>query len=150
MPFADPEKQRASHRAYYLRNRAVAIERSRAQRLANPEAHQAYNARYREANREKIRIQSREAQRRRKYGDVYERLLIEQAGLCALCTQPPAPGRTLHVDHDHACCATEVTCGKCVRSLLCETCNKGLGLFRDDPVLLRLAADYLDRTLVRV
>jgi hypothetical protein len=55
-----------------------------------------------------------------------------QHGLCAICGERPAA----HVDHDHVSGA--------VRSLLCFTCNSGLGNFRDDPELLRLAADYLD------
>ena len=60
------------------------------------------------------------------------RMYEEQDGLCAICTERPAQ----HVDHDH------VT-GR-VRRLLCFTCNSGLGNFRDDPELLRLAAEYLD------
>lgn len=51
---------------------------------------------------------------------------------CAICAAP-GPG---DLDHDH------VT-GR-IRRLLCQRCNHGLGLFRDDPFLLRMAAHYLD------
>lgn len=50
---------------------------------------------------------------------------------CVICgvTEP------LVVDHDH------VT-GK-VRGMLCNHCNRGLGHFRDSPMLLEFAAQYL-------
>jgi hypothetical protein len=43
----------------------------------------------------------------------------------------------LAVDHDHKT-------GK-IRGLLCRNHNTGLGLFRDDPAIIRQAAAYIER-----
>ena len=75
----------------------------------------------------------------------YETKLAEQDGRCALCGREPKNGfkvdggrmPALHRDHDH------VT-GKW-RDLLCNSCNQGLGLFQDNPELLRAAAAYIER-----
>ena len=77
---------------------------------------------------------------------VRNRLLVEQNGGCAICgTSEPGGMGGWHTDHDHSCCGGDKSCGKCVRGLLCQRCNVGLGLFRDDRTLLRTAAVYLDR-----
>lgn len=68
------------------------------------------------------------------------RLLEAQGGVCAIC-QHSDPN--LLVDHDHACCPGRESCGKCVRGLLCQRCNTGLGQFADDSRRLALAIDYL-------
>jgi hypothetical protein len=60
-----------------------------------------------------------------------DHMLRSQDGLCAICRVAPAA----HVDHDHATGA--------VRALLCFNCNGGLGQFKDDPGVLRAAADYV-------
>jgi len=71
----------------------------------------------------------------------YRRMEALQMGLCFLCHQPPTGGARadarLCVDHDHAT--------NRVRGLLCNRCNRALGLFFDDPRLLRAAADYIER-----
>lgn len=49
------------------------------------------------------------------------------------------------VDHDHNCCPGTVSaCGRCVRGLICVTCNAAIGLLRDSPATARSAAAYLD------
>lgn len=73
-------------------------------------------------------------ERRRKYGITQaeiEALMTMQGGRCALCRVSDADS----VDHCH------VT-GR-IRSMLCRACNAGLGMFGDDPKLLRAAAAYL-------
>jgi predicted nucleic acid-binding Zn ribbon protein len=91
-----------------------------------------------------VRAYNRKAQLA-KYGvtvEDYERMLSAQGGVCILCGSAPKPdgiraASKLHVDHDHESGA--------VRDLLCVTCNQGLGCFRDDPGLLRSAAEYIER-----
>jgi hypothetical protein len=82
---------------------------------------------------------------KRKYGltlEDYDRMLAVQGGVCMICGNPPKPdgkqaASRLHPDHDHVTNRT--------RDLLCLSCNVGVGHFRDDPVLLRAAAEYIER-----
>jgi hypothetical protein len=78
-------------------------------------------------------------------------MLAGQGGLCAISRQPEtsvsaSTGKTypLAVDHDRACCPGNRSCGKCIRGLVRRNINAGLGMFNDDPALLRAAADYIE------
>lgn len=64
----------------------------------------------------------------------YDDFMVAQEGLCVICRLPSE--KVLDVDHNHV---TGV-----VRGLLCGNHNRGLGLFQDDPTLLRAAAAYLE------
>lgn len=66
----------------------------------------------------------------------YSEMVAKQNGVCALCGSP-SPDRALAVDHDHASGG--------IRGLLCNPCNSGVGMFRDDPELLGRAIAYLER-----
>lgn len=79
--------------------------------------------------------------------DEYEALLFAQNGVCAICLSPPGR-RGWAVDHDHSCCPGPRSCGKCVRGLLCDKCNIGLGYFNELPALLKRAANYLEEVSV--
>jgi Recombination endonuclease VII len=68
-----------------------------------------------------------------------------QDGGCALCGGVNANGHNLHVDHDHACCGYTRGCPNCVRGLLCDTCNRMIGMAENKPKLRSLFAFYLDR-----
>ena len=59
------------------------------------------------------------------------KLIKESTKECVICGSE----ETLVVDHDHFT-------GK-VRGMLCNHCNRGLGHFRDSPMLLEFAAQYL-------
>lgn len=69
----------------------------------------------------------------------YREILNTQNGGCAICGGQNSNGRRLAVDHDHSCCPTERSCGQCIRGLLCENCNHGLGKFKDDAEILASA-----------
>lgn len=69
-----------------------------------------------------------------------EAMLAKQGGVCAICKQAEVTVRqgrvmALSVDHDH-------DTGR-IRGLLCNRCNRAIGLFNDDADLLRTAARYL-------
>jgi hypothetical protein len=68
----------------------------------------------------------------------YEEMLFSQDGVCAICKAEPPVNQhktRLNIDHDHST-------GK-VRGLLCDCCNRALGLMRDNTDLLQKAIDYL-------
>lgn len=78
----------------------------------------------------------------------YDELLAAQGGMCAIpgcgITSETNGGRALAVDHDHTCCPDQArSCGKCVRGLLCNGHNRGLGYFHDDIGELLAAVAYL-------
>ena len=73
----------------------------------------------------------------------YINLEISQNGVCKICGESEKYNKRLSVDHDHSCCSGPTSCGKCIRGLLCSTCNKVLGQVKDSKVLLQKMIDYL-------
>lgn len=68
----------------------------------------------------------------------YHLMLKSQNGVCAICGEKcPRHGDILSVDHCHTT--------KKVRGLLCVNCNSLLGKGKDNPELLRKAAEYLEQ-----
>lgn len=67
----------------------------------------------------------------------YVDLIYNSNGLCEICNKPNTSNvkGSLSVDHDHST-------GK-VRGLLCDKCNRAIGLLGDNPELLLKAAEYL-------
>lgn len=81
--------------------------------------------------------------------DIFDSMMEEQGGRCAICgsegTNDSRASYALHIDHDHKCCPSKTSCGKCIRALLCATCNRGLGQFNDDIDLMLKAVAYLQK-----
>lgn len=75
----------------------------------------------------------RSSDRKWRYGvtpEQFEELLTAQGGGCAICG-----AEANNLDHEHST-------GR-VRGVLCGPCNRGLGLFKDDPSRLEKAAAYV-------
>lgn len=129
--------------------RAKAIERSKAHYYANRERRSAYDKARRHVMRDVLA-----AKRLARFGltpATYQEILDAQGGRCAICLAERlgSKGRW-HIDHDHQCCPSKTgCCGRCVRGLLCSSCNCGLGQFKDDPFLLVKASYYLSASEAR-
>lgn len=78
-----------------------------------------------------------------KYGltpEKYQEILDKQNGVCAICKTKPNFDKwkkRFAIDHCHST-------GN-VRGLLCDACNRGIGMLKDDPNILISAAEYLAR-----
>ena len=100
---------------------------------------------YMKAHREQFPLFWKESDLQRKFGislAEYGKMLVAQGGKCAICEQEETEKRdgvlkSLAVDHDHETGA--------VRGLLCSPCNQAIGKLKDDPAILRRAADYIEK-----
>jgi hypothetical protein len=75
-----------------------------------------------------------------KYGlsrEGYQKLVEAQSGCCSICGVRVQEQSDLVIDHCHK--------SNTVRGLLCRHCNLCLGHAKDNPDILRKAAEYLDR-----
>jgi hypothetical protein len=150
-PIIESRKQAQRERYRKWRNtaagRASAIESKKKWDQTNESHRKEYRRQYREKtkldrrlyekewnSREEVKLKRRDrmlwANYRLSLAD-FESMVASQNGLCAVCQQNPAE----HVDHCHSTGA--------VRGVLCSSCNKGLGYFRDNTALLSKAINYL-------
>lgn len=126
-------------RRWRSKNREKSNAIARNWRKANPEkvnkARRAYYAR----KKEKLREEIYNAKLQRKYKisrEEYDKILREQGGVCAICGNSPVPNKKLGVDHDH------ITGSH--RGLLCDKCNRAIGLLGDEPQKVLSAFLYLE------
>lgn len=137
MPTARTIRYREAKRVY-----------SHAWHLANKEFHREKMRKWRAANPDKYRAQCVKNNAKRwvrqmllRYKvtvEEFEKQEKAQGGVCAICKTftPTKRFPKLVVDHDHKT-------GK-FRALLCNGCNGGLGLFRDDITYMKKAIAYLE------
>lgn len=104
--------------------------------------HRANQKRYQKSHKDQLRIKlapkKRDRNLKSNYGissEDYEQMVVKQNGICAICGQLPIA--RLHVDHNHRT--------KQIRGLLCNNCNRGLGLYGDSIEILTKAIQYLSK-----
>lgn len=111
--------KKAQH-AYYQKNRESIIAKQQARYAADPDGYKRY-----------MRMKYVE----RTYGMTMEEHDRLKSLGCSICHVTHGK---MCVDHDHV--------SQEVRGILCNSCNIGLGMFRDDEALLRSAIEYLQCT----
>ena len=127
---------KALRKQNYARDPRAYIERAKRWQTKNRDRYLAQQRRHRADNREELREKDQKRWLAGKYSLTpaqFEKLLERQRGACAICGV--VMGKDLHVDHDHK--------AQFVRGLLCGSCNRGIGLLKENPETLRRAADYM-------
>ncbi len=91
-------------------------------------------------NRDKVKQNNLWSKYRLRLED-WQKMWNDQNGKCALCKDR----EPTIVDHNHACCSGPISCGKCVRALVCNRCNILLGVLECNSELVSEAYDYLKK-----
>ena len=89
----------------------------------------------------------KDAYLRRLYGidlKKYEEILISQDGGCAICNKKEDTFLPLHNHRKSLAVDHNKLTGK-IRGILCENCNRGIGLLNHDIKLLEKAIEYLNQ-----
>jgi hypothetical protein len=124
------EKSKTRSRAFKRKNKDAINTRRRLRYATDPE--------YQAGRLAQGSKTQRKSDLKRKYGlslEGYGAMLSRQNGVCVICLKEDV-NKPLCVDHDHK--------KRMLRDLLCDACNKGLGIYGDDSALMRRGADYLD------
>lgn len=138
---------------HYIKNKDKTSKRQHERYLKNKDAVRKYNKTYYLENKDRFAGQLKEYRRRNsgkkraewlltRYGLTIEQhgvLFASQEQRCAICKTDMPTKLGWCVDHCHST--------RQVRGILCQNCNSALGHMKDDPLRLRLAAEYLERDI---
>lgn len=126
------EKELERRKEYYIKNRERIREYDKQYAKKNKDRRNLL----RRERRKKDPINARKNWLKYKYGltlEQYENMKLQQKEKCKLCDQK----KFLVIDHNHLS-------GK-IRGLLCQGCNKGLGHFQENIIILKEAIKYLSK-----
>ena len=139
---------------YYIKNKEKLLEKSKNWERDNPEKRAKISKRYKEKVRSRDCIKrnldrkmfpdkDKNQRLKNKYSitlDEFNNKVEKQNHVCAICkTHMSKPC----VDHDHKCCSqNKRSCGKCIRGILCDACNRLLGDAKDSIECLQNAIKY--------
>lgn len=132
------EYDRERYKKKYAENPEFFRNRARKNYEENKEYYAAYSKKYNKDKKEYFRQKSRDRLLKIKYNmgaEDYTTMLSEQNGGCAICGSPPEEGCFLKVDHCHN--------SEKVRGLLCNNCNTGIGLLKEDIDIMEKAIKYI-------
>lgn len=143
----------STYSKWHKENREHLTNYNRTWREKNPEKAKANRKAWEDENRDKVREYNRKSslkrtQQTREYGlmrnhgitwEEYSAMLEKQGGGCAICGgQNTKRKKILCVDHDH-------DTGK-IRGLLCDSCNRGLGMLGDSLSHIMNVVKYLEES----
>lgn len=120
--YKNKEKCRARTRKWHAENKEQANRQAKEWQKKNPEAQKLIN--------EKAKAKS--------FGlTIEEYRNLKAKTHCEICAEVFTKSKHKHIDHCHET--------NKVRGVLCSKCNLAIGMMRDNPVYLRLTANYLEK-----
>ena len=128
------ENTKRLQKEWYKKNKNLTKERAKDWVEKNPEKRKAVARKYAKSNPKTLRNNALKSQ----YGitlEEFDNKRSAQQHKCAICKNEFKSTRDAHLDHCH-------TTGK-IRDILCGSCNKGLGFFKDSIQTILTAAQYL-------
>lgn len=130
---------------YQKDNNEVYVARQKAYREKNLEKLKTYDRERNQSPERKLAMKEAGLKKRWKLTlEQYYKMWADQDNKCAICSKELTDGKLgAHVDHDHKCCDSKSSCGKCIRGILCMDCNNLIERAKEDELILIAAGDYL-------